>query len=271
MCLVALAIEQNPRLPWVLVSNRDEFFDRASAPLAWWWPSPDAAPLLGGRDLAAGGTWLALNARGRLALVTNVREPGRNDPALPSRGGLVPRWLAEAPDDDRAQQAWLAALSEEPRNGFNLLTADLRRASGRWLGNRAARQEPLGAGVHGLSNAALDTPWPKVQRLKDWLSAAVASTHDVDALVQAAWAVLADRTPAADADLPSTGVPLERERELSPLFIRLDAGGRAYGTRCSTVVVVERTAAARVAHVFERRYDAQGAVSGESGERLPLG
>ena len=270
MCLVALAIGQSERFPWVLASNRDEYFDRDAAPLAWWQPPGAAAPILAGRDLSAGGTWLGLNAQGRLALVTNVREPGRFVPASPSRGDLVPQWLQ--PGADRVDSAaWLAV----PRNGFNLLAADLTRDAGvnaaqagaQWLSNRAGPPQALRAGVHGLSNAALGTPWPKTRRLVQAVQARVPAAEEMETLTQALWAALADRTLAADAELPATGVPLDRERQLSAIFIRMpaaDAGGRDYGTRCSTVVVAERWADHVVVHVRERRFDASGAISGET-------
>lgn len=277
MCLVALAIGQNERFPWVLASNRDEFFDREAAPLAWWQPDPVGAPILSGRDLSAGGTWLGLNVQGRLALVTNVREPGRFVPALPSRGDLVPQCLQSGADaaDPRAVLA-------VPRNGFNLLAADLTQdlwirpegVAGVWTSNRAGPSRSLRAGVYGLSNAALDTPWPKTNRLKHQLQGLLPAADGVAALTDALFAVLADRTLAADGELPATGVPLERERMLSSIFIRLpaaDAQGRDYGTRCSTVVVVESRADHPVVHVLERRFDASGGISGQTAVRFRPG
>lgn len=270
MCLVALAIGQNERFPWVLASNRDEFFDREAAPLAWWRPDPAAAPILSGRDLSAGGTWLGLNGHGRLALVTNVREPGRFVAALPSRGDLVPQWL----------QAGAGAIDPRvvlavPRNGFNLLAADLTQdpwaqpdcEAGVWMSNRAGPPQTLHAGMYGLSNAALDTPWPKALRLQRQVQGLLPGADGVAALTDALFAALADRTLAADAELPATGVPLERERLLSSIFIRLraaEAQGRDYGTRCSTVVVVERRADHPVLHVLERCFDASGDISGQT-------
>jgi uncharacterized protein with NRDE domain len=269
MCLAAIAQGQHPRFPWVLASNRDEFFDRAAAPLAWWQPAAGDEPVLGGRDLSAGGTWLGLLRSGPLALVTNVREPGHHLADAPSRGELVPLWLREEPV--RAQPE---RLLQPARNGFNLLTADLSSdAPARWLSNRAAGVRELTGGVHGLSNAALDTPWPKVQQLKRQLQAAVPAAGDADAIFDAAFTVLADRAIAPDDTLPRTGVPLERERALSALFIRITApdGSHAlYGTRCSTVVVVEQRGPVRQVHVRERSVDAHGLTSGERRESFTL-
>ena len=265
MCLAAIAIGQSARFPWVLASNRDEFFDRASAPLAWWQPAGGGPAVLSGRDLSAGGTWLGLNAQGKLALVTNVREPGRVLPGAPSRGDLVLQCL-------QADAADLDALLAVPRNGFNLHTADLSRTDGGvWLNNRPAQQRQLGAGVFGLSNAALDTPWPKVQRLKQRLVGAVASAGDREALMQSLLQALADAEPATDATLPATGVPLLRERQLSSAFIHIESPGvGVYGTRCSTAVVVERSASGSTVHVVERSFTASGSIDADVAQRLML-
>lgn len=266
MCLAAWAVAQHPRYPWVLASNRDELFSRPTAPLAWWRPQGSHAEVLSGRDLSAGGTWLGLTRAGVLALVTNVREPGRFDPAAASRGELVLQALNHGPRD----AAWLAGLAAVPRNGYNLIVADLNNGDAAWASNRSAPQaRVLGAGLFGLSNAALDTPWPKVTQLKQRLGAAVAAAHSSHHLADAAFAALADRQCVADADLPATGVPLQRERQLSPAFIHMDgsdagAGAGAYGTRCSTVVIVEQTGLRREVLVIERRYGENGTVSGET-------
>lgn len=271
MCLASLSLAQHERFVLVLATNRDEFFARAAAPLAWWRPEGADEPILAGRDLSAGGTWLGLDARGRLALVTNVREPGRHRPESASRGHLVPQWLASAE---------LPAWDTLPRNGFNLLTiklasdstSSLQPAAAQWFSNRPlVQQRGLGAGLHGLSNAALNTPWPKVLRLGQALEAALAQASSADQLFDQAFAALADPTPAPDDALPSTGVPLERERQLSPAFIRIEApDGGVYGTRCSTVVVMEQLASGRCVTVVERSFDAAGGISGERRERMRL-
>lgn len=273
MCLAAIAFGLNPRFPWVLASNRDEFFDRSAEPLAWWKPLPDDEPILAGRDLSAGGTWLGLRRNGRVALVTNVREPGQHLTVAPSRGDLVPLWLRSA-----AVQARPSLLLEPARNGFNLLAADLAAdllnpMPGLWLSNRAEAAQALGAGVHGLSNAALNTPWPKVTQLTHRLERLVKPAQGRADLTEGAFAALADRSLAPDEALPSTGVPLERERALSALFIRVaapDSPHAVYGTRCSTVVVVEQQGARRRVHVTERTMDSLGHVSGEVHEAFDL-
>ncbi|WP_457424177.1 NRDE family protein [Roseateles sp. P5_E7] len=236
MCLAAFALNAHPRFPLVIAANRDEFFARAAAPMAWWADRPD---ILAGRDLSAGGTWFGLTREGRLALLTNVREPGRQNPDAPSRGALVVDWL-----DSRDSAPAFAQQLAGGYNGFNLITADLPRNDWHWISNRSPAPVELGAGIHTLSNAALDTSWPKTVGLRDAMAEALEQAADADELTQGLLAALADPRPAADAALPDTGVGLERERLLSPRFIRMRDVG--YGTRCSTVLIREAGGAMRV-------------------------
>ena len=300
MCLIALAIGQSARFPLVLASNRDEFFDRPTSALDWWWPTPEGPAVLAGRDLQAGGSWLGLSATGRLALVTNVRDGQAPAPAAPSRGSLVTDWLLSS---DSFEAEW-ARLAGAGHNGFNLIAADLARGDWRWgcnrigrgNGSQAAVSQRLAAGLHGLSNAALDTPWPKVERLKAALRSALAGFEAerplallspqafgaapapvpaddcsaLDGLVEQLFAALGDAQPAEDAGLPATGLSLELERQLSAAFIRTPDG--RYGTRCSTLVITEATAAGQVMHVIERSFgvdqpDDASAVQARSVER----
>ncbi|MBN8504576.1 MAG: NRDE family protein [Burkholderiales bacterium] len=241
MCLAAVALHQHPRWRLVLAANRDEFFARPASPLAF-----QSEGWLGGRDLQAGGSWLALHPlQARLALVTNVREPGvPAPPGAVSRGALV----TEALLDDRR---WHEGPDDRPRQGFNLLQLDLRAASGRWFSNRGG-PALLAAAVHGLSNAQLDTPWPKLLRLKAKLQLALRG-EDLEA---ALFDALADDQAAQDEALPATGVPLAWERALSSAFIRMSG----YGTRCSTLVL----ASADTVRVIERRYGEGGAAAGQT-------
>jgi uncharacterized protein with NRDE domain len=274
MCLTAFAIGLSARFPFVLLANRDERFDRPAAPMAWWPAQAGAPALLAGRDLSAGGTWLGLTAGGRLAWVTNVREPGRALADAPSRGSIVPQWLQAA--QAVPEPAALQALGSPPRNGFNLVVAELASAASagvagvaHWVGNRPQLQHRVvGRGMHGVSNAALDTPWPKLLRLKQRLADMLLDTSELPALQEAAWAALADPQPAADAQLPATGLPLLRERQLSPAFIRIvgdDPALAVYGTRCSTVVAVQQAGRQRSVHVVERSFGPGGEVSIEVG------
>jgi uncharacterized protein with NRDE domain len=252
MCLVALAFDQSRRFPLIIAANRDEYFERPAARLAWWQPDPEAPSILGGRDLAGGGAWMGLTTAGRLALVTNVRDPGRHDESAPSRGEIVTRWLSGRQNADRF---WTqTALSGY--NGFNLVMADFQQGECFYATNLEAQPRRLERGLYGLSNATLDKPWPKVEALKHRLVVALNRHAGLEGLVDELFGALADRAEADDADLPSTGVPIEWERALSAAFIRTDDG--RYGTRCSTLLVTERVHKRLVTHVLERSFTAHG-------------
>ncbi len=256
MCLAAFALNAHPRFPLVIAANRDEFFARPAAAMAWW--QAGSTKVLAGRDLEAGGTWFGLTRAGRLALLTNVREPGRQVADAPSRGALVVDWLsssAQAP-------AFMAGL-DGGYNGFNLVTADLARGDWHWFSNRKAGPVELLPGLHALSNAALDTPWPKTVGLKAELALALDGATSTTALLRRLLDSLADAAPAPDATLPDTGVGLARERLLSPRFVRMPGptgdGAAIYGTRCSTVLVTQVDPdGRRQTVVVERSVDAGG-------------
>ena len=236
MCLVLLAHGVVPGVPLVLAANRDEYFARPSAPASWW--SSGGVTIFGGRDLDKGGTWLGLTRGGRWAVVTNVR-----DGANPPRPGLGSRgWLVR---DALASLALPPAVDRERFPPFNLLVGEGDRV---WSLRDDAQTALVEPGVHGLSNHRLDTPWPKVQRAVGAFEAARASE-----LGDALFRVLADDAAASDDELPSTGVPLEIERALSPAFVRMPSG--VYGTRCSTVVLGH----AGGFDFEERTFDAAGA------------
>lgn len=262
MCLAAFALNAHPRFPFVIAANRDEFFARPAAPMDWWADKPD---ILAGRDLSAGGTWFGLTRGGRLALLTNVREPARHNPAAPSRGALVVDWLTSGDTAPAFAQQLAGGY-----NGFNLIAADLQCNTWHWLSNRAAEPVPLVNGIHALSNAALDTPWPKTLGLRQALAQALAAASGADDLADRLFAALADTSPAPDADLPDTGVGLVRERALSPRFIRIGDPAQPstalYGTRCSTVLI--REAGGRT-HVIERSVAADGRALPPAAHALP--
>lgn len=256
MCLAVIALAAHPRFALVLAANRDEFHARAAAAAAWG-VAPPFAGILAGRDLAAGGTWLGARRDGRWAFVTNVREGGVRDLTKASRGELVPRVLASDADPGST----LAALADDgPRyNGFNLVAGDMRTAA--WMSNRTAGPRALERGVHGLSNAFLDTPWPKVERTRDRMRAwCDRGEDDLEPLFTA----LADRTQAAEDALPDTGVPRDWERTLSSPFIV----GERYGTRCSTVLAIDRAGQARF---VERSFAPDGTTSGDVTETFTIG
>ncbi|HRG16142.1 MAG TPA: NRDE family protein [Pseudomonadota bacterium] len=245
MCLIAFALNLHPRYRLVLAANRDEFHARPSDAADF---HADAPQLFGGRDLQAGGSWLLAARNGRVAAVTNVRT-GQPESGLRSRGELVRRAAVADPLHDELQflQATAAHYGR-----FNLLAYDGARLW--YAGNHPeARVCAVDDGVHALSNAALNTPWPKTQRLHAVMSAWLADeATDIAPL----FAALADPRTAADADLPQTGVPLDWERRLSAAFIV----GADYGTRASSVVLVADD------HVrfIERRFGPHGSALGET-------
>jgi len=253
MCLLVLAWRTHPSHRLVVAANRDEFHARPAAALAPW---PDIAGVVGGRDLQAGGAWFAIAADQRVGIVTNFREFGRQRRSAPSRGGLIPAYLSgtQPPED------FLRTLESDAAgfSGFNLLLAD--RGSLWYASNRADRfAVELPPGIYGLSNEFLDTPWPKLVRVRarfeDLLKSATSA--DPAALADDLFAMLADRETAPPDTLPPGDLTPEWARKLSAPFV-LDA---SYGTRCSTVLTVSGQGAMRIT---ERRFDAGGARTGQS-------
>jgi uncharacterized protein with NRDE domain len=248
MCLILLAHRVHPEYPLVFAANRDEFYARPTAPAAWW---EDAPELLAGRDLQAGGTWMGVTRSGRWAAVTNYRDLPSERTGVRSRGELVSEFLR----GHETPEAFLREIAERAAeyNGFNLLVADREQLW--YFSNRGDEPRKLGPGVYGLSNHLLDTPWPKVMRGKQALSALLADGPAPAPLFE----ILVDADPAPEAELPDTGVGQEWERALSSLFIATPT----YGTRASTVLLID---AGGVATFVERSF-AAGAQRGEEVRR----
>lgn len=243
MCTLLIAWQADPCYPLILAANRDEFYERPTAAAARW---DDASGIFAGRDLVHGGTWLGVTVSGRIAALTNYREPHHaKQEGGPSRGHLVSDFL----EGDLGAERYLEAIRGNggDYNGYNILLGDLEQLY--YYSNRSDEMMPLSPGIHGLSNHLLDTPWPKVVRGKEALAAVIGagppSSEDL-------FAILADRTKAPDAELPETGVGLELERLLSSIFIE----SARYGTRSSTILLVNRY---RQATFIERSFDACGA------------
>lgn len=230
MCLILLAYRTHPDYELVVAANRDEYHDRPTARAAFWEEVPQ---VLAGRDLRKGGTWLGITRTGRIAALTNYRDPASSRQGAPSRGRLVSDFLL----GQESAEGYLKAVAEKGGlyNGFNLLVGD--RDDLWWYSNRGPGPLKVPAGVHGLSNHLLDTPWPKVSRGQAALAQGL-SKRGI-ALEQGLLGLLQDRTPAHDPDLPETGVGPAWERILSPIFIARPA----YGTRSSTVLLVSRAGA----------------------------
>jgi uncharacterized protein with NRDE domain len=252
MCLLVLAWRSHPRFPLVVAANRDEFHAREAAPLGDW---DDVPGMIGGRDLQAGGTWFAVDARRRCGIVTNFREFGRRRRSAPSRGGLIPAYLAgaQAPGD------FLQSIETDAPGyaGFNLLLAD--RESLWYASNRADQfARALPPGIYGLSNEFLDTPWPKLLRVRTRFTQLVQGPDgDENTLVTSLFALLDDREMTPNGQLSPGDLSPEWARKLSAPFV-LDA---SFGTRCSTVLTISADGALRIA---ERRFDADGKPSGET-------
>jgi uncharacterized protein with NRDE domain len=227
MCLVLTALESHPAYSLILAANRDEFYDRPTAAAELWAGTPS---VLGGRDLKAGGSWLGIDRRGRLAAVTNYRQGERERPAPRSRGLLVSEFLTgdiSAPDHMARVQRDASLY-----NGFNLLALD--GGGLLYFSNREGQIRHLSPGVYGLSNHLLDTPWPKVVSGKTAFGALL--NGDASELVLKLFALLSDSRQATDDLLPATGIGQQWERLLSSAFI----ASPAYGTRSSTVVLIGR-------------------------------
>jgi len=246
MCLILVAWQVHPDYPLVVAANRDEFYARSTASADFW---PESPQVLAGRDLEAGGTWLGITRQGRFAALTNYRDPASHKPQALSRGNLVADFLAGNTPID----AYLDTLDAAAYNGFNLLLGDGKQLIA--FSNVTMQRHALAPGVYGLSNALLDTPWPKVGAGKTALSGALATLPDETALFH----LLRDATHHPDATLPATGVSLEWERLLSAAFIR----SPDYGTRCSTVIKVGADGTAS----FDEQTWLPGASSTIAGER----
>jgi uncharacterized protein with NRDE domain len=240
MCVAAIAFHAHPRWPLIAIGNRDEFHARPAAPLARW---EDGGEIIAGRDLQSGGTWLGVTNR-RFVLITNRRGFGEPDPAKASRGELVTVLLAGGDPADLDLNAF---------NAFNVVVADQRQA--RFLTNRPdPLRTALPHGIYGLSNGALDEPWPKTLYLKsavtDWLADGNSDTAPL-------FAALACEDPGSIGLPPRDLSDIAVEPAETPPFIR----SQHYGTRCSTVVTIDAKGRGRMG---ERRFDARGALTGET-------
>jgi uncharacterized protein with NRDE domain len=251
MCLILVAWKAHPDYPLVVAANRDEFYTRPAAGADWW---PDAPHVLGGRDQAevigAQGTWMGVTASGRFAALTNFRAPSEKRTDARSRGELVGGFLR----NDADCETYLKSLrrSAGAYNGYNLLTSDLQHLW--WYSNRSREQKPvhLKPGLYGVSNALLDTPWPKVRsRVGAMAETLAADTGAPNADIQPYLDLLRHDRQAPDWELPKTGVAAEWEKLLSSAFIR----SPSYGTRASTVLRVRKDGRF---DFFERSFDTNG-------------
>jgi uncharacterized protein with NRDE domain len=228
MCLILFAYNRHVKYRLVLAANRDEFYDRPTAPMSYW---SDHPMVLAGRDLKSMGTWMGVARSGRIAAVTNYREPDTQRPDAPSRGNLISDYLT----GDDTPGAYLRQLTERAIkfNGFNLLAGDTEELC--YYSNRGGEPIRLEAGIYGLSNRLLNTPWPKVETGKSKLRSLIDLQGDISA--DNILDLLGSTSSVPDDQLPDTGVGIEWERMLSPLFIT----SPEYGTRCSTLLTIDRS------------------------------
>jgi uncharacterized protein with NRDE domain len=224
MCLILFAYNVHPAYRLILAANRDEFYDRPSMSADFWIKHKQ---VLAGLDLKEKGTWLGVTRGGKFAAITNYRDPASWKDQAPSRGKLVSRYLTGSNNPEK----YLKGISEKVHNynSFNLLLGD---ANNLFVHSNRGATQKLSTGIYGLSNHLLDSPWPKVQRGKKILKAAL--TKKGDDLEEALFALLTDRHIPPDSQLPQTGVNLEWERILSPMFIT----SPVYGTRSSTILLI---------------------------------
>ncbi|MCY7293958.1 NRDE family protein [Alteromonas sp. a30] len=250
MCILFLAVNQHPRYPLIIAANRDEFYARPTAASQFWEDSPD---VLAGRDLEAGGTWMGMNKNGRLAALTNIRAPSPPRIETRTRGELISNFLNSA----TAAQDYARILykSFNRYRGYNLLFGHWDNL--RVYNNHLNRIDNVKDGYYGLSNAWLDSPWPKIESGKANLEQ-ICSTSD-EIYHEDLFDLLRDETKAPEAELPQTGIPSEHEKQLSSIFINIPD----YGTRSSTVLTVNE-----MGHVnwFERTFNEMGDVVGNDRE-----
>jgi uncharacterized protein with NRDE domain len=254
MCVILFAAGAHPRFPLIVAANRDEAYARPASPAAFWSDSPH---IYAGRDLEQGGTWLGLSRDGRFAAITNYRQGIRNGDAPRSRGELTRDYLTGGRDIED----YLGEVSRRysDYHGFSMIAGTPERLY--FCSNRAERIEPITPGVHGLSNRLLDEPWPKVRRGIAVIEGLLGA--DEMTLTRELFELLGDTSTAPDHLLPSTGIALERERDLSAVFI----AGSTYGTRASTVVLVN--AQGEVLYI-ERSFGPGGAPKGTTEQRFHL-
>lgn len=226
MCLILFSYNTHPLYKLILASNRDEFYNRPTRSLFFW---DDSSAILAGQDEKDKGTWLGVSSSGKFSGITNFRSPDTLKVNAPSRGLLVSDYLQGSDSPD----AYLERIKQSGSsyNGFNLLAGDLNAMY--YYSNRGAGVREVNPGIYGLSNAFLDTPWPKVVKGKRGLAKIISTGKEVTP--ENLFTLLSDRVYPPEKELPETGVGSEWERILSPMFIESDI----YGTRTSTIILID--------------------------------
>jgi uncharacterized protein with NRDE domain len=238
MCLIFLSLNDHPNYKLIIATNRDEFYTRRTLQAQYWYDQPN---ILGGKDLFSLGTWMAMTTTGRIAMVTNYRDLTNIKKDAPSRGHLVSDYLKG--DEGPVPYMDKVSVNGSMYNGFNLIAGNPNELY--YYSNYSKGVVPISPGVHGLSNHLLDTPWPKVS---NGISGFKEILKSPEINPEKLFEFLYDEKQAPDKDLPDTGVGLEKERMLSSMFIK----SPDYGSRCSTVLLVNRS---NNALYHERTYD----------------
>ncbi|PHS71985.1 MAG: hypothetical protein COB22_06105 [Cycloclasticus sp.] len=254
MCLILLAHEYSAQYKFILLSNRDEYHQRPTKQAGFW---PANSPIFGGIDEFAGGSWLSVDNTGRLAAITNVRKPPFNDTNKKSRGLIVKDFLS----CQLSSREFISNLKTRDANIglFNLLLRDKNELI--YYTNDTQRISSIEPGIHGISNASLDTAWPKLTRgcelFKSTLNRATVGNSDYLKILQS-------QQRPVDKHLPQTGISLEFERLLSSIFIQSDD----YGTRCSTIITIDYD---NLLNFTEVSYDSSGQITGKVNQAILLG
>ena len=225
MCLIVIAWDTHPKYKLIVAANRDEYYHRPTKQAKFWDDYPN---IFGGRDLKAMGTWMAVSKNGKFGALTNFRDPTSIRSEAKSRGEIIPKFL----DSEQSPEEYVQTLhgQAEDYNGFNLLVGDYDNL--RHYSNAQRKMNVVTPGIHGLSNAFLDTDWPKVNKLKEGFSSVIAADFQHDDLLN----LLKDEHTFEEEILPDTGVSSEWERALSAICIRT----KEYGTSISTVMTIDR-------------------------------
>lgn len=223
MCLIVFAYKAHPKYKLILAANRDEFYARPTKAAKWW---EDHTSVLGGRDLKAKGTWMGVDKKGRFATVTNYRDVSNIREEARSRGDLPVNFLLG--NQSSAEYASKVFKEGSQYNGFNMLTLDNEMSH---VSNYGEKVNVLTPGVYGLSNALLNTPWPKVELAKTLFKTQLDQSIELESLIE----LMQNKEVAADHLLPPTGLPIEMERAVSAMCIRTEN----YGTCCSTAITID--------------------------------
>ncbi len=241
MCLTIIARNIDNRFPLILLFNRDESYERPVKGLHAW---ENRENIYAGQDELYGGTWLGINKSGKLGLLTTYRHGVQNNEQLRSRGLLVADYLRNV--DMPMQYLDKVSLQYKQYRPFNILCGDLTQL--RYYSSVYNEIITLDAGLYGLSNAFLDTPWPKLTRAKFLFNEMLVKRGFS---VEECFKILSDRFQPPDDQLPYTGISFERERCIAPIHVR----NLKDGTCSSSVITIDKD---KKVKFYEKAYQHSG-------------